>query len=217
MPIIKFSNVTKKYRGEPVLRGVTATLSPEQGMCLLGPAGVGKTSLLRLVAGLEAPDDGVVTVDDVPATEGDPHTRGIGMVFQNFALWPHMSVEKHLRFVLGAQEIPREEAAQRIERMLTLSGLAEKRRAKPAVLSKDHQQGLALARALIVHPRLLLLDEPFTHLDAQVRSHFIEEILRRRSADHTSVFVATRQCEEALPIVDRILHLGKGTHRIEGL
>ncbi|NLT60187.1 MAG: ATP-binding cassette domain-containing protein, partial [Candidatus Hydrogenedentes bacterium] len=86
MPIIKFVNVTKAYRGTPVLNGITATLAPGEGLCLFGPVGAGKTTLLRLVAGLELPDAGCVTVDDVPATEGELHTRGIGMVFQDFAL-----------------------------------------------------------------------------------------------------------------------------------
>jgi ABC-type Fe3+/spermidine/putrescine transport system ATPase subunit len=217
MPIIKFEDVKKSYGGRPVLTGVTATLSPGEGLCLSGPVGVGKTTLLRLVAGLEIPDEGTITVDDVPAAAGDLHTRGIGMVFQDFALWPHMSVEKHLQFVLRAQEVPRDEREDRVEGMLTLSGLAEKRRAKPGALSGGQQQRLGLARALIVQPRLLLLDEPFAHLDESTRHHFIEEIVRRRSAAHISVIMATHQREEALPVVDKILHMGEGACEMEAV
>ncbi|HOD48462.1 MAG TPA: ATP-binding cassette domain-containing protein [Candidatus Hydrogenedentes bacterium] len=215
MPIIRFSNVSKGYHGTRVLQGITLTLRPGEGLCLFGPVGVGKTTLLRLVAGLEKPDEGVITIDDVPATEGDLHTRGIGMVFQDFALWPHMSAEKHLHFVLRAQEIPREQRLDRVERMLTFSGLAEKRRAKPSALSGGQQQRLSLARALIVHPRLLLLDEPFAHLDDMTRHHFMEEIVRRRATQHISVVMTTHQRKEALPMVDKIMHLGEGTCEIE--
>lgn len=217
MPIIKFSNVSKSYHDTPVLRGITATVPPGEGLCLFGPVGVGKTTLLRLLAGLEKPDEGAITVDDVPATAEDLNTRGIGMVFQDFALWPHMSVEKHLHFVLRAQEVPREQRRDRIERMLTLSGLVEKRRAKPASLSGGQQQRLGLARALIAQPRLLLLDEPFAHLDEATRQHFTEEIVRRRAAEHISVVIATHQRDEALPMVDKIMHMGEGTHEIQAV
>lgn len=217
MPIVKFVNATKAYRGTPVLKGITATLAPGEGLCLFGPVGVGKTTLLRLVAGLELPDEGAITVDDVPAASGDLHTRGIGMVFQDFALWPHMAVEKHLHFVLHAQEVSRNERRERVERMLTLSGLAEKRRAKPSALSGGQQQRLALARALIVKPRLLLLDEPFAHLDETTRHHFTEEIMRRRAAEHVTVIIATHQRQEALPMVEKILHMGEGTYELEAV
>jgi ABC-type Fe3+/spermidine/putrescine transport system ATPase subunit len=162
-----------------------------------------------LTAGLEAPDQGEVTIDDVPATEGDLTTRSIGMVFQDFALWPHMSVEKHLDFVLRAQEAPRHERRERVETMLTFSGLAERRRAKPAALSGGQQQRLALARALIANPRLLLLDEPFAHLDDMTREHFTEEIARRRGAEGVSVIIATHQRQEALPLVDKFLEMSE--------
>jgi len=217
MPIIKFVNVTKVYRGTPVLNGITATLAPGEGLCLFGPVGAGKTTLLRLVAGLELPDAGCVTVDDVPATEGELHTRGIGMVFQDFALWPHMSVEKHLHFVLQAQEVSREKRLERVEQMITLSGLADKRRARPAALSGGQQQRLALARALIVNPRLLLLDEPFAHLDRTTAQQFTEEIMRRRSAQHISVIMATHQRQEAWPIVDKIMYMNEGKYQVRAV
>ncbi|HOF39857.1 MAG TPA: ATP-binding cassette domain-containing protein [Candidatus Hydrogenedentes bacterium] len=210
MPTVKFDSVTKVYRGTPVFQGISATLAPNEGLCLSGPAASGKSTLLRLVAGLELPSAGSVTVDDVPAAAGELHTRAIGMVFQELALWPHMSVEKHLLFVLHAQEISREKRIERVEHMLALSGLAGKRRERPGSLSLPHQQRLALARALIVNPRLLLLDEPFTYLERAAVQQFTEEILRRRSAEHLTVIIATQGCREAWPLVDRLLMLNEG-------
>ena len=217
MPTVKFDKVAKSYRGTPVLQGITATLAPNEGLCLSGPAGSGKTTLLRLVAGLELPSAGSVTVDDVPAAAGELHMRGVGMVFQDLALWPHMSVEKHLLFVLHAQEISRESRIERVERMLALSGLAGKRRDRPGSLSLQHQQQLALARALIVNPRLLLLDEPFTYLERAALQQFTEEILRRRAAEHITVIIAAQEHREAWPLVDKLMVLREGQYQYEAI
>ncbi len=136
---------------------------------LVGPSGCGKTTLLRTVAGLTAPDRGRIFIDGEDMTEAPPRRRDVGMVFQQYALFPNLTVEQNLAFALEHQKRPKAEVKRRVGAMMELVGLSEKARARPHVLSGGQKQRVALARALVTEPKLLLLDEPMSALDAQIR------------------------------------------------
>ena len=178
-------HVTKHFDGTAAVAGVTFDIPDGGAVALVGPSGCGKTTVLRIVAGLETPDTGEVWLDDERvAAEGasfvPPHRRGIGLVPQDLALWPHMSVARHLEFVLGSRGVPRRARPRTIDdtlRLARIEGLAER---YPHQLSGGEQQRLALARALVVTPRLLLLDEPFSSLDTELRAVLQQELVQLR-------------------------------------
>jgi len=169
-------------------------------LCLSGPSGCGKTTTLRLIAGLERPDRGAVLIGAEPtADEGKPNmpeAGGVGMVFQDLALWPHMRVERHLDFVLRGRKLSRASRRERVHAVLDTCRLLDRRRAHPSELSGGQQQRLAIARALATNPGLLLLDEPFANLDADLRDHFTEEF-RKRNREGTTIILASHDQEDA--------------------
>ncbi len=180
---------------------------------LLGPSGCGKTTTLRLVAGLEHPDAGRIVFEGADWTPLPPFRRSIGMVFQSYALFPHMSVFENVAYGLRVRRLARVEVARRVEEALELVGLAGTRARRPAQLSGGQQQRVALARALVYHPKLLLLDEPLSNLDAKLRVYMRGEVKRiQRQAGTCAVYV-THDQEEALSISDRIAVMAAG--RIE--
>lgn len=189
--------LVKRFGARVVLKGAHIAVPPGRVAVLHGPSGIGKSTLLRIIAGLESPEAGTVHLDGrtvcAPGVYVPPRERGIGMVFQDFALWPHLRVEQHLAFVLGAQGVPPGKQTARIEAMLSLCGLLEKRRALPLALSGGEQQRVAIARAFVGAPRLLLLDEPFAHLDAALRETLFAEVLRRVREDGVTVITATHE------------------------
>ena len=178
---------------------------------LLGPSGCGKTTTLRLVAGLERPDAGRVVFEGTDWTPLPPYRRSVGMVFQSYALFPHMSVFENVAYGLRVRAMPRAEVARRVGEVIELVGLAGTHARRPAQLSGGQQQRVALARALVYHPKLLLLDEPLSNLDAKLRVYMRGEIKRiQRQAGICALYV-THDQEEALSISDRIavMHAGR--------
>lgn len=210
MPAIELSNIAKAFGPLRVLRGVSLTVEAGQALAVVGPSGCGKTTLLRLVAGLDTPDAGRVRLFDRVVAEGRvfvaPVERGVGMVFQDFALWPHMSVERHLDFVLRAQRIARAERRRRIDALLDLCRLEDKRHAHPAELSGGQQQRVGIARGLATEPRILLLDEPFSNLDPELRERIAQEVLRRKRGGLT-LLLAVHASEDAAALADRTMAL----------
>jgi thiamine transport system ATP-binding protein len=182
-------------------------------MTLLGPSGCGKTTTLRIIAGLEKPNSGRVLFDGMDVTDLEPGKRNIGIVFQDYALFPHMTVFENVAFGLEIRKLPREEIKKRVEWALGLVGLEGLENRYPEQLSGGQQQRVALARALVVEPKVLLLDEPLSNLDAKIRERLRGEIRRiQKELGITTIYV-THDQEEAMAVSDRIAVMNSG--RIE--
>lgn len=205
--IIRFVNVNKTYEGKvKAVDNISFDVSSGKLLALLGSSGCGKTTTLRLIAGLERPDSGEIWLNDQlvagPNTWVEPEKRKVGMVFQDYALFPHMSVESNVAFAIP--HLPRREKRERIQEMLSLVGLGSHGKRFPHQLSGGQQQRVALARALAPHPEVVLLDEPFSNLDAALRQTTRTEVRHiLKNAAATTVFV-THDQEEALSIADEI-------------
>jgi putative spermidine/putrescine transport system ATP-binding protein len=203
-------NLTKAYGGNQVVKGVSFGFAKGEFISLLGPSGCGKTTILRMIAGFETPTSGSIHVDGKDITGLRPNQRQLGMVFQAYALFPNLNVGDNIGFGLKVAGMPREERRARVEEMLTLIGLAGYDKRFPYELSGGQQQRVALARAIAPRPRLLLLDEPLSALDAKIRVSLREEIRAiQRELGITTVFV-THDQEEALSISDRIVVMNAG-------
>jgi iron(III) transport system ATP-binding protein len=212
---VALRNVTKRFASHPALDDVTLTVAACESIVILGPSGCGKTTLLRLIAGLEAPDQGEIWLGNVQAAAAGqsllaPYRREIGFVFQDLALWPHLTVAGNLQFVLDALKIPRVERRRRIEDALKLVRIDRFATRHPHELSGGEQQRVALARALVGSPRLLLLDEPLSSLDAELRADMRSELARlQRTLALTTVYV-THDREDAAVLADRVIEMRAG-------
>jgi 2-aminoethylphosphonate transport system ATP-binding protein len=208
---ISFDAVRVAYRGTVVLDGFSLDVRQGEIMALIGPSGSGKTTALRAVAGFVRPVRGRITIGGADCTDMPPYARGIGMVVQNYALFPHMRVAGNVAFGLRARKAPRETIAQRVEECLRLVGMADFKTRYPRELSGGQQQRVAIARALAIKPRVLLLDEPLSALDAQIRRAMVEELaaLHRNLPDLTVLYV-THDQSEALTLADRIAVMRDG-------
>jgi len=214
---VETHDLIKRFGGFVALEGVTLQARPGEFLALLGPSGSGKTTLLRIMAGLDFPDSGTVTFDGVDMSDRPARERGIGFVFQHYALFRHMSVADNIAFGLTVRPRRDRPAAAaivaRVKELLDLVQLPDLGKRYPAQLSGGQRQRVALARALAVEPRVLLLDEPFGALDAKVRKDLRRWLRAVHDASHvTSVFV-THDQEEALDLADRVVVMNKG--RIE--
>lgn len=207
---ITINNLVKKFQNNTVLNHINLQIKAGELFFLLGPSGCGKTTLLRSIAGFCATDEGEIFFGEKNVTKLPPHRRKTGMVFQSYALWPHMTVEQNVAFGLQQKKVKKSEIVQRVREALEVVRMADYASRKPTELSGGQQQRVALARALVVHPRCLLLDEPLSNLDAQLRNEMRVEI-RRICKDNqlTSIYV-THDQKEALSIADRIAVLEKG-------
>jgi 2-aminoethylphosphonate transport system ATP-binding protein len=208
---ISFDAVSVAYRGTVVLDGFSLEVRQGEFMALIGPSGSGKTTALRAVAGFVRPVRGRITIGGADCTDVPPYARGIGMVVQNYALFPHMRVAGNVAFGLRARKAPRETIAQRVEECLRLVGMTDFKSRYPRELSGGQQQRVAIARALAIRPRVLLLDEPLSALDAQIRRAMVEELaaLHRNLPDLTVLYV-THDQSEALTLADRIAVMRDG-------
>jgi ABC-type Fe3+/spermidine/putrescine transport system ATPase subunit len=196
MPAIRIENLSKTFDGQIVVDDLSLEVGQGSGLALVGPSGCGKTTVLRIVAGLEQPDAGRVLFDDRDVTGASPEKRDLNMVFQDGALWPHMRVAAHLDFVLRGGTLSRDERKARVASLLELVQLADRAHVHPAKLSGGEQQRLAIARALATNPSVLLLDEPFAHLDDAVRDVIVNEIARRQRDDGITVILASHDHED---------------------
>jgi iron(III) transport system ATP-binding protein len=207
---ISCRDLGKRFGANVVVDRATFAIEEGELFTLLGPSGCGKTTLLRLIAGFYAPDEGEVRFGDRVVNHVPPHERGIGMVFQNYALWPHMTVAQNIAYGLKLRKLPREEIGARIKGVLEkvkLSGLEDR---YPGQVSGGQQQRVALARALVLNPKILLLDEPLSNLDAKIRVQVRAEIRKlQKELGITTVYV-THDQEEALTLSDRIAVFNQG-------
>jgi len=212
---IQIERVTKRFGAVAAVRDLSLEIRDREFVTLLGPSGCGKTTLLRLIAGFMTPDEGVIRVGSgtlsTPTGVVPPERRGMGMVFQNYAVWPHKTVHQNVVFGLEVRKIGRAEREARVARVLELVNLAGLERRYPSELSGGQQQRVALARSLVVEPGILLLDEPLSNLDAKLRERMRWELkeLQRRTGI-TFVYV-THDQSEAMALSDRIavMHAGE--------
>jgi iron(III) transport system ATP-binding protein len=210
---VRLEHLTKTFGAARAVDDVTLTVEPGELFFLLGPSGCGKTTLLRCIAGFHDPDSGDILIGESAITHLPPHVRDTGMVFQSYALWPHMTVWQNVAFGLEMRRLKRAEIAERVGEALALVRMSERAEAKPNQLSGGQQQRVALARALVVHPQCLLLDEPLSNLDAKLRMEMRVEIRRIcKEAGLTAIYV-THDQKEALSIADRLAVMNEG--RIE--
>jgi putative spermidine/putrescine transport system ATP-binding protein len=212
-PFLAIEGVTKSFGSVQVVRGADIAIRKGEFVSFLGPSGCGKTTILRMVAGFEAPTTGRIIIDGKDVTALRPNQREIGMVFQSYALFPNLTVAGNIGFGLKVAGRPKAEIAARVEEMLKLIGLPELTNRYPWQLSGGQQQRVALARALAPSPRVLLLDEPLSALDAKIRVSLREEIRSiQKELGITTIFV-THDQEEALSMSDRVMVMYQG--RIE--
>ena len=214
MTRVEIKGITKSYRtGVPVLKSIDLAIEPGELFFLLGPSGCGKSTLLRILAGLVEPDSGSIRFDDAEITRLPPEKRRAAMVFQNYALWPHLSVYENVAFGLRAAKEKKSDIDREVRSALELVRMEEFAERRIPSLSGGQQQRVALARALAVRPALLLLDEPLSNLDARLRDamrHEIRRICKERG--QTAVYV-THDRQEALSMADRLAVMNEGVIR----
>ena len=207
---VEARNIDLSYGTTRVLRDVSLAVEPGEFFALLGPSGSGKSTLLRLIAGFNRQQSGQILIGGRDVSGIPPWERNVGMVFQNYALWPHMSVLRNVAFGLEERRVPRDEVRRRANAALELVGLTGFADRHPNQLSGGQQQRVALARTIAVEPQVLLLDEPLSNLDAKLRVQMRRELLRlHKRLGITTVFV-THDQEEAMTICDRIAVLDDG-------
>jgi multiple sugar transport system ATP-binding protein len=218
---IKLQNITKIFQAKDktetvAVKALDITIPSGKLIGLLGPSGCGKSTTLYMIAGLLEPNEGRIFFGEEDVTDTAPEERGIGLVFQNYALYPHMTVRQNIMFPLENIKVPKDEALERAQEMADLVGIGELMNRKPKQLSGGQQQRVAIARALVKKPRVLLLDEPLSNLDARLRLQTREEIKRiQRETGITTVFV-THDQEEAMSISDEIVLMELGVKQQVG-
>ena len=210
---VSVAAVSKRYGAVEALRAVSLDFEAGRLTAILGPSGCGKTTLLRSIAGFVSVDAGAIRFDGAEVTALPPQQRGTAMVFQSYALWPHMTVFDNVAYGLRLKRVPAVEIARRVREALALVEIGDVEataRRKPAALSGGQQQRVALARAIVVEPRVLLLDEPLSNLDAKIRQRLRVEVRRlQRRVGITTIYV-THDQEEALAIADRVVLMNRG-------
>ncbi len=210
---IEVRNVSKRFGDFVALDDVSVSIPTGQLTALLGPSGGGKSTLLRIIAGLENADDGTIEIEGVEATHLPPQKRNVGFVFQHYAAFKHMNVAKNVAFGLEIRKRPKAEVQRRVDELLKLVHLQQFAHRLPAQLSGGQRQRMALARALAVEPTVLLLDEPFGALDAKVRKELREWLRRLHDEVQVTTVFVTHDQEEALEVADEIVVINDG--RIE--
>jgi iron(III) transport system ATP-binding protein len=212
VPRVSVDGLTLRYGARTAVDHVSLSIAPGEILCLLGPSGSGKSTLLRLLAGLERPTAGRVVLDGLevagPRTFVEPERRRVGMVFQDYALFPHLTVAANVAF--GLRGLDRAEVRTRVDTLLTLVGLADRRDSYPHMLSGGERQRVALARALAPRPHVLLMDEPFSGLDSRRRDQVREETRAILRATGTTTLLVTHDATEAMRFGDRIALIDEG-------
>lgn len=203
-------NLNIKYDDFHAVRGVSLKILDSEIVTLLGPSGCGKTSILRAVAGFTKPSEGKIYVDGNDITDLPPQQRDMGMIFQNYALWPHMNIEGNIAYGLKLRKVPREERKKKVKEMLNSVQLGDQEQKFPAQLSGGQQQRVALARALVINPKILLCDEPLSNLDFKLRVELRNEIRDVAKEVGVTVVYVTHDQTEALAISDKVAIIDEG-------
>jgi iron(III) transport system ATP-binding protein len=213
--MIRFESVSKEFEGRTAVTNFSLSIAQGERVVVFGPSGCGKTTVLRLLAGLVAPDSGRILMGEVLVSAParvlvPPEERNLGIVFQDLALWPHLTVRGNLEFGLKARRVQKEERENRIGEMLDLVNLASRAGSRPGGLSGGEQQRVALARALVLHPRALLMDEPLSSLDRELSLQLRSDILRLHKNLAFTLIYVTHSSEEALEIATRMVRMSDG-------
>ncbi|WP_297062266.1 ABC transporter ATP-binding protein, partial [Thermococcus sp.] len=208
---VRLENIVKTFEGTTALKGISLHIKHKELFTLLGPSGCGKSTTLRIIAGLDYPDSGHIYFGDEDVTYLPSYQRGAVLVFQNYALWPHMTVFDNVAYGLKLKKLPKEEIKRKVEWALELVKLKGFENRYPTQLSGGQQQRVAIARALVVEPKVLLLDEPLSNLDAKLRLEMRSEIRRIQRELGITVIYVTHDQEEAMAISDRIAVMNVGT------
>ena len=216
MSDVVLKDVHKKYQDTNVLSGIDMHIEDGEFVTLLGPSGCGKSTILRILSGLTDATDGTVMIDGKDMKKIPPKNRKVGMVFQSYALFPNMTVYENVAFGLKMNKKQANEVTKQVEEMLELVGLQEKKEAYPHELSGGQQQRVALARSLVVRPKVLLLDEPLSALDAQIRKHLQVELRTIQRELNMTMILVTHDQEEAMNVSDRIFVMNNGQIAQEG-
>lgn len=207
---VRLINLKKSFGETEAVKDVNLIIERGDFFTFLGPSGCGKTTILRMIAGFTRPDSGGILFDGKEISDVPPWKRDVGMVFQNYALWPHMSVFENVAFGLKERSLPKSMVQEKTRKALVMVNLEGLERRRPSELSGGQQQRVALARTLVIEPRLLLLDEPLSNLDAKLRIQMRHELVRiQRDLGITSIYV-THDQEEALTLSTRIAVMSKG-------
>ena len=210
-PLLRLERVSKAYGGVFAVRDLSLDIAADEFFALLGPSGCGKSTLMRLIAGLETPDSGRIKLDGVDITHLPPHLRPVNMMFQSYALFPHMSVAQNIAFGLEQEGRRGAEIATRVADMLRLVQMEDMGERRPDHLSGGQKQRVALARALVKRPKLLLLDEPLAALDRKLRHETQFELIQMQRATGTSFMVVTHDQDEAMMMAHRMAVMRAGT------
>ena len=209
-PIVRFDNVTKKFDDDAAVKNVTLDIYEREFFALLGPSGCGKSTLLRMLAGFERPTEGRLIVAGNDITPLPPYERPVNMMFQSYALFPHMTVEGNIGFGLRQEGIEKRKIAERVDEAMAMLELCEFAKRKPHQLSGGQQQRVALARAIAKKPRIVLLDEPLGALDKKLRQQAQFELMRIQETTGTTFIIVTHDQEEAMTVASRIAVMDKG-------
>ncbi len=207
---LRLESVVKRYHHEEVVKGISLAIQEGQFVTILGPSGSGKTTLLRMIVGFLKPTSGTLWLDKKDITNLAPGSRGIGMVFQNYALFPHMTVAENIRYPLKMRKWPKAQQQARVQEILALVGLQGYGERLPRQLSGGQQQRVAVGRALAFKPELLLMDEPLGALDRELRIYMAAELRRMHSMLGNTILYVTHDREEALTLSDQIIILRNG-------
>lgn len=210
MTELKFNNVTKRYGKTEVVHGVNLAVRDKEFLVLVGPSGCGKSTLLRMIAGLEEISEGTITMGDKVINDLAPKDRGLAMVFQNYALYPHMNVYDNMAFGLKQRKTPKEEIEQRVQEVAEILGLEDLVRRRPHELSGGQRQRVAMGRAMVRKPSIFLFDEPLSNLDAKLRIQMRAEIKMLHQRVQSTMVYVTHDQVEAMTLADRIVVLKDG-------
>ncbi len=211
MPKIKLENLTKRYGSVEVLHRINLEMDDAEFTVLVGPSGCGKSTTLRMIAGLETVSDGEIFIDGRAVSQLEPKARDLAMVFQDYALYPHMNVAKNMSFALRLQKAPKKEIDQKVAEVAEMLGLTDYLHRKPAELSGGQRQRVAMGRALTRDSSTFLFDEPLSNLDAKLRTQMRAELATLRQRIHKNMIYVTHDQIEAMTLADRIvvMHAGK--------
>lgn len=214
--MLELRHIFKTYEGKPLLTDISFNVESGETICLLGASGSGKSTLLRMIAGLEEPDSGSILFNGMDLAATPPHLRDFGLVFQDYALFPHLNVNDNVAFGLRMRRLPPGEIMERVAEVLKLVNLSEFGQRRVTDLSGGEQQRVALARALAIRPRLLMFDEPLGALDKKLKDGLLEELRAILHRTQIPAIYVTHDQEEAFTIADRILILHDGQIVREG-